>query len=60
MKKYRIIQLDVLCEGMKEKDALEAIQTNMSMVLNIVDFIMPWDALEDNEKLLNNFLPQSE
>jgi ACT domain-containing protein len=26
MKKYRIIQKDILCDGMKEKDALEAIQ----------------------------------
>ena len=25
MKKYRIIQKDILCDGMKEKDALEAL-----------------------------------
>ena len=26
MKKYRIIQLDILCDGLEEKEALEAIQ----------------------------------
>ena len=26
MKKYRIIQKDILCDGMEEKDALETLQ----------------------------------
>ena len=42
MKKYRIIQKDILCDGMKEKDALEAIQmlksTNPDKIYEIEEY----------------------